>query len=209
MHARLTMGGYEIFERKAGIVYDVASSLSDLVVLYRQKSGPGGKIGEAGWIDPNILEAEREAEVAALEQEDAKAGDGEKKERKIANAELEKADKQERPPKEGDEEKQNETWALAALFAPQPITAATAKPQPKAPDPSKWTADAPASSSYHHLLDILDKMQGSKGSSPKGRSESHIPSLPIPSSPNSAPSPPHSFPLLHPNPTPKPPKPPN
>ncbi|PMD34995.1 hypothetical protein L207DRAFT_496987 [Hyaloscypha variabilis F] len=49
MHARLEMAEFEIKDANAGYVYDVASSLDDLVVLYRKKGGV-----EASFTDPNV-----------------------------------------------------------------------------------------------------------------------------------------------------------
>lgn len=69
MHARLEMAGFSIEEKPSGLVYDVASSLDDLIVLYRKKSGPKGiEIPDVKWIDPNVLEAELKA-IADAEEE--------------------------------------------------------------------------------------------------------------------------------------------
>lgn len=55
MHARISMAGLDIQDKPAGIVFDVASSLDDLIVLYR-------KVGtvEPSFIDPNVIEEELE-----------------------------------------------------------------------------------------------------------------------------------------------------
>ena len=75
MHARLEMANFNIEERPSGgVVYDVASSLDDLIVLYRKKSGPSGdKIPAVKWEDPNVIEAELKA-IADSEEELKKAG---------------------------------------------------------------------------------------------------------------------------------------
>lgn len=70
MRARFEMEGYDIQEVPSGIVFDVASSLEDLLVLYR-------KLGTADAIfkDPNLVEEElvaiieREAPTTELETE--------------------------------------------------------------------------------------------------------------------------------------------
>ena len=156
MHARLTMGGYEIFERKAGLVYDVASSLDDLSVLYRQKSGPKGDIGEASWVDPNLLEKIREDEERA-----ARAG---------LEKESPRKDKRDEKGEDKGEDTDHQAWSLAALFAPHssPSKPSTSQSNPE-PDPELWHSDTPSSPAYIHLTDILDSMQGSKGSSSHGR----------------------------------------
>jgi hypothetical protein len=155
MHARLTMGGYEIFERAVGLVYDVASSLEDLSVLYRQKKGPEGEIGDATWVDPNLLEKIREAEAEA-------GSDG--LEDKIAEKE-----KREKEKRETAEDADHQAWSLAALFAPHPTSHPDSSTSNPSPDRELWEEDKPISSAYVHLTDILDRMQGSKGSSSRGR----------------------------------------
>jgi hypothetical protein len=76
MHARLEMANFNIEERPSGLVYDVASSLDDLIVLYRKRSGPNGaKIPAAKFIDPNVIEAELKA-IADAEEELKKSGWG-------------------------------------------------------------------------------------------------------------------------------------
>ncbi|CAD6441757.1 46150536-4742-477b-9dfa-0494c8f8d43e [Sclerotinia trifoliorum] len=53
MHERLAMEGFEMGDWAAGAIWDVASSLDDLEVLYRKKDGP-----DPSFIDPNIVEEE-------------------------------------------------------------------------------------------------------------------------------------------------------
>lgn len=53
MHERLAMEGFEIRDWDAGAIWDIASSLDDLEVLYRKKGGP-----EPSFVDPNAIEEE-------------------------------------------------------------------------------------------------------------------------------------------------------
>ncbi|KAF7888536.1 uncharacterized protein EAF02_003077 [Botrytis sinoallii] len=53
MHERLAMEGFEMRDWPAGAIWDVASSLDDLEVLYRKKEGP-----DPSFIDPNAVEEE-------------------------------------------------------------------------------------------------------------------------------------------------------
>lgn len=160
MHSRLTMGSYEIFERRAGLIYDVASSLEDVSVFYRQKSGPGGEVWGPSWLDPNLQEAIERAE------EEAAKGGLEKFKRVRTHERVEREEL-----KEGkEEEADHAAWSLAALFTPHTSTpkppASSSKPKP---DPSLWQPDTPASPSYIQLTDMLNRMQGSKGASSRGR----------------------------------------
>ena len=63
MHARLEMAEFEIKDSDAGHVFDVASSLDDLIVLYRKK----GTV-EASFQDPGKVEKE----LRAKEEEEKK-----------------------------------------------------------------------------------------------------------------------------------------
>ena len=74
MHARLEMDGYNIEDRPAGRIWDVGSSLDDLIVLYRKKSDPAGnKIPKARYDDPNALHDDLES-VAQSESQLEDAG---------------------------------------------------------------------------------------------------------------------------------------
>ncbi|RAL67906.1 hypothetical protein DID88_008631 [Monilinia fructigena] len=53
MHERLAMEGYAMNEWSAGAIWDVASSLDDLEVLYRKKGTP-----DPSFVDPNSVEEE-------------------------------------------------------------------------------------------------------------------------------------------------------
>jgi len=50
MHARLDMAGFEIKDEPAGLIYDVASTFDDLLVLYRKQDI------SPTWRDPNEIE---------------------------------------------------------------------------------------------------------------------------------------------------------
>lgn len=158
MHARLTMGGYEIFDHTAGLIYDVAGSLDDLAVLYRQRAGPHGEVGEPSWKDGDEEVNESNAETAGAELE------------------KEKPEKREVDPGgEGgkEEDAENKAWSLAALFTPHPFPSSISSTSDPKPGPHTdrrlWEEDAPASETYLHLTRILDYMQGSKNSASEGR----------------------------------------
>ncbi|KAB8304806.1 hypothetical protein EYC80_004148 [Monilinia laxa] len=53
MHERLAMEGYAMNEWSAGAIWDVASTLDDLEVLYRKKGAP-----DPSFVDPNVVEEE-------------------------------------------------------------------------------------------------------------------------------------------------------
>jgi hypothetical protein len=64
MHFRLSDSGYSIEEVPVGMVYDVAASLDDLVVMYRKQAGEGPegfKVPQPSFKDPNEIEAELQA----------------------------------------------------------------------------------------------------------------------------------------------------
>jgi hypothetical protein len=70
MYARLEMAGYRTKDGPAGHLWDVGSPLRDLIVLYRKKSGPGGrKIPEVDFVDleamTDVLEGKAESEKQA------------------------------------------------------------------------------------------------------------------------------------------------
>jgi hypothetical protein len=70
MHFRLTDSGYSIEEEPVGMVYDVAASLDDLVVLYRKQVGEGPKgftVPQPSFKDPNIIDEELR-EIAESEE---------------------------------------------------------------------------------------------------------------------------------------------
>jgi hypothetical protein len=71
MHARLEMDGYNIEDRPAGRIWDVASALDDLIVLYRKTAGPAGaEIPKASYTGPNALHDELEAIAVGNKQLD-------------------------------------------------------------------------------------------------------------------------------------------
>jgi hypothetical protein len=63
MHARLEMAKFEMLEVHPGFIFDVASSLDDLIVLYRKKNTV-----EPSFKDPNAVEEELKA-IAQAEKE--------------------------------------------------------------------------------------------------------------------------------------------
>lgn len=151
MHARIEMAGLSIKDEPAGLIYDVASSLEDLLVLYR-------KVGVApSWTDPNIIddeqralaeEAERKAEESRLEAEMPEKGKremvtGERDAGPLGKNEIDTADQDPHheflPP------------------SPPPPTSTFASDSPNSP--THFTA----------LLSTLDRMQNSKHASSRGR----------------------------------------
>ncbi|RDL40792.1 uncharacterized protein BP5553_00771 [Venustampulla echinocandica] len=62
MHWRLEVSGYSIIEDPVGMIYDVASSLDDLLVLYRKvEANPsGGEVPGVSFTDPNEVEKKLE-----------------------------------------------------------------------------------------------------------------------------------------------------
>ncbi|KAH8819936.1 hypothetical protein F5884DRAFT_661820 [Xylogone sp. PMI_703] len=64
MHARLAMDGWSTKDAEAGLIHDVASSLDDLIVLYRKQ----GTI-EASFTDPNVVEEELKKQAEELENQ--------------------------------------------------------------------------------------------------------------------------------------------
>lgn len=62
LHERLDMNGWTRLPRESGHIFDVASSLDDLIVLYR-KAGTA----EPSFTDPNIVEEELRKEAEGLE----------------------------------------------------------------------------------------------------------------------------------------------
>lgn len=64
MHSRLTMNGWNQEAAEAGHIYDVASSLDDLIVLYRKQDTV-----EASFVDPNVVEEELKKQAEELENQ--------------------------------------------------------------------------------------------------------------------------------------------
>lgn len=61
MHERLAMEGYAMKDWAAGAIWDVASSLDDIEVLYRKKGG-----SEPSFVDPNVVEEELARAATAI-----------------------------------------------------------------------------------------------------------------------------------------------
>lgn len=136
MHARLEMAGFVVEEEHPGSVFDVASSLEDLVVLYRHTGV--GIPEEVKWKDPNALVGE----------EIAKEGGNLKR-----DVEMEIP------------ASQPQNTSLPTTYS------ASTKPTalPVSHSNSAYTPDTIRSSLFTQLKDTLDRMQGSKGSSSRGR----------------------------------------
>lgn len=128
------MAQFSIEEKPAGLIYDVASSLDDLIVLYRKTAGPEGmRIPEAGFVDPNILEEELAA--AAAEEERLKTA-------VHINSLTSISPPVKRTP--------SSSSATSLSTSTPPIKS------------QKWTPDIPNSPAFAHLMNILDHMQNSK-----------------------------------------------
>lgn len=141
MHARLEMEGYNIEEKPAGRIWDVGSTLDDLIVLYRKRSAPGGKeIPKAAFADPNTLDEELEA-IAKSEKELKDAGMDDPKDLNTRDKET------------VDVKKNTNATAIAA---PKPVAAG-------------WEEDQPNSDLYKHLVSVLDDMGRSKAEGKNGR----------------------------------------
>jgi hypothetical protein len=72
MHARLEMAGYVVQEVPVGLIYDVAGSLDDLIVLYR-KVGEG--VPAVSWKDPNVIEEQESKESKQSAGDEVRAGE--------------------------------------------------------------------------------------------------------------------------------------
>jgi hypothetical protein len=162
MHARLLMAGLTIEDKPSGLVFDVASSLDDLIVLYRKTKTPAGKaVEDPKWIDPNImlddLEAVKDAELlldkAGMNSERGLAGREDEREGRVKD-------------KDKDKDKGKEAFDAAAAFdAGFVLPPGVTPPAPAA----GWQEDAPGGEGFFKLKAVLDTMQGSKGSSARGR----------------------------------------
>ncbi|KUJ06475.1 uncharacterized protein LY89DRAFT_678740 [Mollisia scopiformis] len=171
MHARLEMAHFDIKEVPAGLIYDVASSLDDLIVLYR-KTGP--ETPEASFKDPNAIEEELKA-IAESEAAASKAGLGEN------NEEVKKTEKRDEDKTESDiqAEKAWEKFAegqkppggagstTSTSTSTSTISPATATPTPESS--GEWTEDTIFSPAFQKLMQVLDRMQGSKHENTRGR----------------------------------------
>jgi hypothetical protein len=69
MHARLAMAEFEIPESFPGMIFDVGSSMDDIIVLYRQKGTVAASFRDPNFIEDElkqIAEGEKQAEDAGL-----------------------------------------------------------------------------------------------------------------------------------------------
>ncbi|RFU24089.1 hypothetical protein B7463_g12245, partial [Scytalidium lignicola] len=141
MHERLTMNGWNKFEREAGLVFDVGSSLDDLIVLYRKQ----GTV-EASFTDPNAVEDQLRKEAEEKAKQDKKTGD--MKTKRLENSTPE-AIRESDPPKE---------------FLPP-----SSLPTNDASISSNWKDDTIGSPLFRGILNVCDHMQNSKAASRLGR----------------------------------------
>jgi hypothetical protein len=187
MHARLEMAGYVVEEVHPGMVFDVASSLEDVVVLYRH-TGPG--VWEVAWKDPN-----------AQPPEEVKAGDGNekrtvgkrpgypgnetgsdswidfaawnpKKSGTYADEAIEEAESSSTSTLSSTATSASTAQTSLSTSSTLPLSTSLAKltaPTPLPNTQSLYTPDPAHSPLFLSLLSLLDRMQGSKGSSPHGR----------------------------------------
>jgi len=129
-----------MLEVHPGFVFDVASSLDDLVVLYRKK----GTV-EASFKDPNAVEEELKA-IAEAEKEKRLLD-----EKKVQDVKDKKSTKRSIE-SDGSEEARKE-------FSPKSV----------APSSGEWKDDEIHSESFTQLEHTLDNMLRSKGDSARGR----------------------------------------
>ncbi|KAE8440928.1 hypothetical protein EG329_006190 [Mollisiaceae sp. DMI_Dod_QoI] len=186
MHARLEMAKFDIKEVPAGLIYDVASSLDDVIVLYRKK---GPHTPEASFKDPNAIEEELKAiaeskknetmnaelvdkEIKTSKIKDKRDGeDGEEGDNgKQAEKAWEKMAEGQKPPGTGPvggelkhEALSSTSASISTVPAPSPTTAASTISN------LHWEEDTIFSPSFQTLMQVLDRMQGSKHENSRGR----------------------------------------
>ncbi|KAF8856846.1 hypothetical protein BDZ45DRAFT_675207 [Acephala macrosclerotiorum] len=185
MHARLEMAKFDIKEVPAGLIYDVASSLDDLIVLYRKK---GPETPEASFKDPNAIEEELrlQAEAERNATEAAAKEKGLEKEIKASRRDVGKGEDEMKEtekawgkvvedPKflveQNLENALNETPASTSSASSSSSTS-TASPTPtpaKVVPSRKWEEDTIFSDPFKTLMRVLDRMQGSKHENTRGR----------------------------------------
>lgn len=170
------MAHFDIKEVPAGLIYDVASSLDDLIVLYRKK---GVMVPEASFVDPNAVEEE----LLSIASAEASATPTVAPEARVKRREGE------------DEEKGQEAWENLAKGQGPPVSrhplytgsslldysdpTATSSPS-TSPTPKPLVSSSPSSNThwvedeihsplFTTLISVLDRMQGSKHASTRGR----------------------------------------
>lgn len=165
MHARLEMAHFNIEEKPSGLIYDVASSLDDLIVLYRKRKAPdGAKVPEVKFIDPNVVEAELQ-EIAeaenALEQAGWGAEDDVSLPKRVSNGPSQTSEdgqprtESKRAPAD---EESSKAFEKAAVNPPSGSLLA-----------SKWEEDTLDSDLFKALTKTLDDMQNSKSSGERNK----------------------------------------
>jgi hypothetical protein len=163
MHARLEMAGYVVEELPAGLIFDVGCSLEDLVVLYRH-TGEGVPI--VSWHDPNAVEAA--AEKGGKERREESMGNDPLMELEGKVNESAHKSPSIASPNPPDS---SSTWASRN----SPSVSASTIPTPPTSLSSSSSSSSPYKPDYAHsplfidLHRVLDGMQGSKGSSSRGR----------------------------------------
>lgn len=133
------MAKFNIEEKPGGMVFDVASSLDDLLVLYRKKNTP-----DASFIDPNVVEKELQEAAAAK----ALAEEIERN-KTLADASSSVVSRA---------ESESEAWYE---FAAGAFTGTK--------EGEKWEDDTIFSEKMKQMIRVLDQMQASKGQAPRGR----------------------------------------
>ena len=198
MHARLEMAGYVVEEVPVGLIFDVASSLEDLLVLYRKT---GDNVPEVKWKDPNAEEPKEESR--AREVKGKGKGKGSKREAEVysatkgsnttyeqwmefaaGNPDSNTGEDEESKSKSNSELKPKDpppptyftnTSPPSELSPPlKPSSSSQKQQQQQQPPPPPTTnplfkSDAPSSPLFWALKSTLDAIQGSKGGSPNGR----------------------------------------
>lgn len=147
------MAKFKIEDHPSGMVFDVASSLDDLLVLYRKKNTP-----EASFIDPNVVEKNLAEEAALAEEIERNRTLAESKKNGISSrAEL--------PSSLIDRSDDDKTSSAEAWFeyASGVFTSSSDG------SGTKWEEDSIHSEQFKQMIQVLDRMQGSKGESTRGR----------------------------------------
>lgn len=178
MHARLEMAKFEIKEVPAGLIYDVASSLDDLIVLYRKK---GPETPEANFKDPNAIEEElkttAESEAAAAKvgfhgEEEIKAekrDDDKKESDAMAEKAWEKFAEGQQPPGAVSSEPKASTTSSASTSTSTSTVTPAVTTKASSTSNSAWEEDDIFSPAFQKIMQVLDRMQGSKHENPRGR----------------------------------------
>lgn len=158
MHARLDMEHYNIEEKPAGMIYDVGSSMEDLIVLYRKTSGPNGTvIPHPDFVDPH----EQAKEISAINESESqmKAAGwvGDDLSPTVTPPEAPKSVNERSSPFENGISPRDDG---RIDFSGRSTTAPPAQPPPA----TGWEDDTLDSELYAEIYRTMDRMQGSKNS---------------------------------------------